>query len=59
MAPFICVFVAVLHRMLKQTVSTSLSQEVKCGTGLSVMLNPGHIKGARFFGRAISEISGR
>jgi len=22
-------------------------------------LNPGHIKGARFFGRAISEISGR
>ena len=23
------------------------------------MLNPGHIKGARFFGRAISEISGR
>ena len=23
------------------------------------MLNPGHIKGTRFFGRAISEISGR
>ena len=26
---------------------------------LIATLNPGHIKGARFFGRAISEISGR